>query len=387
MAVRIFSLFLLFLSLLAGRAASFSATPPPPRPPAGGSGHASDDEQQPQQQTEKRLRNPTKKESIAFTARIKKSRSAKDAIRVILDIEGTSGCVPDVFQYSAAISKCAKERQVKAALSLLKRMVNQGVKPDAVVFGSVISACEKGGEADIALSLLAEMKAEGIRPTVITYSSTISACEKGGAKYTDVALSLLAEMKAEGIRPNDYSYNSAITSCEKGGAKYADTALSLFNEMKGAGVKPDGVTYTTITKACFDSTRYFEALVKVREAADLGKRVNGRSMCIDMSTENDQAKWNLIDLTEAIACMLLSDALLSVTTGNVGPAPTFQDIIVDTGKGQVLREKVPAFLNEVAGLEITAIEGNEGRFLMEAASLEKWVASENHKKFQSLFRE
>ena len=199
MAVRIFSLFLLFLSLLAGRAASFSATPPPPRPPAGGSGHASDDEQQPQQQTEKRLRNPTKKESIAFTARIKKSRSAKDAIRVILDVEGTSGCVPDVFQYSAAISKCAKERQVKAALSLLKRMVNQGVKPDAVVFGSVISACEKGGEADIALSLLAEMKAEGIRPTVITYSSTISACEKGGAKYTDVALSLLAEMKAEGI--------------------------------------------------------------------------------------------------------------------------------------------------------------------------------------------
>ena len=582
--------------------ASFSVAPPPPpvRPPSAGWPARAP------QQSEKRLRKPSTKESVAFTARIKASRSAEDAIRVILDIEETSGCLPNAFQYSAAISKCAKEKQLGEALRLLKRMISQGVEPDAMVFAaaigactkvakykiaillldemeekhgvkpslqcfknsiiacekaaewkeavkllsrmaetgiapdvvcyssvisacgkcaewekaldflnemkevgiqpnvisynSAISACDKGaanpepakhvsvqmnrmsaqdrekmkgmsaqdkedmrkcGQADVALLLLDEMKAEGIRPDVYSYSSAISACGKGGSKFTDTALSLFyemkeqgirpdnycyssaiaacgkggekyvdtalslwAEMKAEGIRPNVYSYSSAIaafgeggakytdnalsllakmkaegsrpsvvsydsaiTACEKGGAKYTDTALSLFNEMKEAGLKPNDVTYRVITKACFNSSRYSEALVKAREAADLGVKINGQLMCIDMSTEKGLPMWDLRDLTEATACMLLSDALLNLVAGNDGPAQKIQDVKVITRNGQVLREKVPAFLNDVAGLDVATIEGNEGRFFITASSLEKWVASGAFNKFQSLFQE
>ena len=323
---------------------------------------------------------------LQFCSACEKAAKWEEAVKLLRGM-AQKRVDPDVISYNAAISACEKCAEWERALEFFNEMKEVGIRPDVYSYSSAISACEKGSQTDTSLSLFAEMKSEGIRPDAITYNSAIAACGKGGADYTDTALSLLAEMKAEGIQPDDYSYNSAITSCEKGGAKYTDTALSLFNEMKEAGVKPDGVTYTTITKACFDSSRYSEALKKVREAANLGVENNGQAMCIGMSTENDQAKWDLNDLTEATACMLLSDALLSVATGNGGPPPNFQDITVDTGKGQVLRETVPAFLNDVAGLDITAIEGSEGRFLMEAASLEEWVASEKYKKFQSLLEQ
>ena len=93
--------------------------------------------------------------------------------------------------------------------------------------------------------------------------------------------------------------------------------------------------------------------------------------------------------------MLLADALLSFLASSKGGEPTsYQDIIVGTGvglragtenlTGAALKEKVPAFLNDIAGLETTAIEGNEGEFLITAASLEEWVASGAYEKLKGL---
>ena len=95
--------------------------------------------------------------------------------------------------------------------------------------------------------------------------------------------------------------------------------------------------------------------------------------------------------------MLLTDALLSlVRSSNGGASPTgsYQDIIVITGKGlntknpngPVLREKVPAFLNDVAGLNTTAVKENDGIFLITAASLKKWAASGAYEEFKGIFQ-
>ena len=286
---------------------------------------------------------------------------------------------------SAAISACENAAKWEEAVQLLHKMTEKGIGPDVICYSSVISACEKGGQADVALSLLAEMKAEGIRSDVTSYNSAIAACGEGGANYADIALSLLTEMKEEGIQPNVISYTSTISACEKGGDKYTDTALSLFNKMQEAGLKPDGVTYSAITKACFNSKHYSEALLKTREAADLDiKMKKNRPLRIGVSTENGLPTWELHALPEAIACMLLSEALLNLVASNAGPTLYFQDITINTGKGQVLRERVPAFLSDIAGLDITAIEGNEGRFLIRASSLEKWVESGAYDTFRYL---
>ena len=325
-------------------------------------------------------------------AACEKAAKWEEAVKLLSKMTD-EGVEPNVISYSSVISACEKCAEWEKALEFLSEMKEGGIQPNVVSYSSAISACEKGRQADVAISLLSEMKVEGIQPDVYSYSSTIAACGEGGANYTDTALSLLAEMKAEGIQPNVLSYSSAISACDKGGAKYTDTALSLFSEMEKAGLKPDGVAYSAITKVCFDSNRYWEALKKAREAADLGIENNDQPVCIDVSTENGLPKWDLHDLTEATACMLLSDALLCLAESHSDETPpNFQDIIVVTGKGlntedpdgPVLREKVPAFLNEIAGLEVTAIEGNEGRFLIRAASLEEWVASGAYNKFRSL---
>ena len=200
-------------------------------------------------------------------------------------------------------------------------------------------------------------------------------------------------MKKEGVQPNDYSYNSAISACEKGGAKYTDTALGLFHEMKKAGVNPDDVTYRAITQACFNSNRYSEALKSAREAARFGFKE--RPMHIKITKQNDQLEWDLHELIKASACMLLADALLSLVRSiSDGTPKSYQDIIVITGKGlntknpngSVLREKVPAFLNDVAGLNTTAVKENEGIFLITAASLKKWAASGAYEEFKGIFQ-
>ena len=174
-------------------------------------------------------------------------------------------------------------------------------------------------------------------------------------------------------------------------------ALSLFSEMKKSGINPDGAAYIAITKALYDSKRYYEALHLVREAAGLRLLVNCRhlcSLCSNVPMENGQLKWDLHNLTEATACMLLADALLVLVRTIYKISTRYQDIIVVTGKGlntedpngPVLRKKVPAFLNDVAALVTTAIEENEGRFLITAASLEEWVTSGACEKFKGLFQ-
>ena len=328
------------------RASPFSSKPgPPPSSSSSGPGH----------EGTKELKAPPRKKSISFSGQIKRARSARDAIGVIANIE-RQGYHPDVYHYSAIISKCAKEKLVKKALEFLAEMEEVGIPPNVVSYNSAISACEKGRQPDIALSLLAQMKEEGIQRTVVSYNSAISACEKGGLKYTD-------------------------------------TALSLFTEMKKAGVSPNDVAYRAIIKACFDSKRYPEAMQLAREAA--GLRFKDRPIRINVSTKKGHQMWDLHDHTEATACMLLADTLLAfVCSSKGGGAPSYQNIFVVTGKGlrtieskdPVLREKVPAFLNDIAGLGTTAVKRNEGIFLIAAASLKKWVASGASEKFKGLFQ-
>ena len=91
--------------------------------------------------------------------------------------------------------------------------------------------------------------------------------------------------------------------------------------------------------------------------------------------------------------MLLADALLSIIESGKHESPSFKDIIVVTGKGlntddpdgPVLREKVPKFLHEVAGLVTSPVEGNEGRFLITGESIQQWASSTKYGHFKILF--
>ena len=110
-------LLLIVLLSLVGRAVSFSASPPPSSGSAGPPGHGG---------TKAKLKVPSRDIAMPFMGQIKRARSARDAIRVITNIE-RKGYHPNVFHYSTIISKCAKEKLVDKALGLLKRMINQAL--------------------------------------------------------------------------------------------------------------------------------------------------------------------------------------------------------------------------------------------------------------------
>ena len=191
-------------------------------------------------------------------------------------------------------------------------------------------------------------------------------------------------MKGQGLEPDVIGYNAAISACEKGGR--TDDALDLLAEMKGRGLEPNVITYNAIIKVCFDARRYAEALQRNREAVSL--------QLFSAVGSSGVPKWDLHSLTEATSCMLLSDALLSVVNSGEYTSDRFNDIIVVTGKGlntvdpngPVLKDKVPQFLGEVAGIAITAVEGNEGRFRIRRESLQEWASSAKFGQFQALFR-
>ena len=225
------------------------------------------------------------------------------------------------------------------------------------------------------------MKEHGVEPTVITYNATISACVKGGADYTKTALNLFEELREKKITPTLITFSSLISACGKGGGQYVDVALRLFNEMKRIGIDPDEIMYSAITKTCYANKRYPEAIEKVKEAVSVGML---------SSFEDDSEKWDLHHMREATACMLLANALITSVH-----AASLRKIQIITGKGKnspegpVLQAKVPAFIRDVAGLELTEHiiekgEVNEGRFVITKKVLKKWAKSDDFDRFRAL---
>lgn len=143
-------------------------------------------------------------------------------------------------------------------------------------------------------------------------------------------------------------------------------------------------TYTAVTKSCFDNERYPDAVEKAKEAVS-----GGFVVPLDASAK----EWDLHNMREAQACMLLADALISSIE-----SASFRDVRVITGRGKksrslrnadpVLQVKIPAFLKDLVGVELTEhIQGgklNEGAFVITKKALQKWAKSEAFTRFQTL---
>lgn len=106
----------------------------------------------------------------------------------------------------------------EAALSLLRRMKENGIKPSIQTYSCVIAACEAAGQWQRAIGILRSMtqeKDESFKPNLYCYNAALAACEKGNAWLE--ALQLYERMKAEGgaVKPNFISLNSLLIVLEK----------------------------------------------------------------------------------------------------------------------------------------------------------------------------
>ena len=323
---------------------------------------------------------PPKHLCLSTMNRIKYCKNWRDAIAAIQDVE-RQGYIPDKHMWCAAISKCGQQGIWVECLKMLNSMTTRyGVQGDAAVYNAALSGVAKAGKKDQALGLLREMIEEkGISPTVKTYTIAVSAC--GGDWKT--ALSLHDAMKEQGIEPDCFSYSATITSCGKGGQ--AGAALALYAEMKGLGIDLNEVVYCSLIKACFETKQnYSQALELVREATAKGIYPNFKECC---------GQWDLCQphfLSEATSCMLIADALISTAESlSMFPFGSFGDItiIVGTKRGGVLRRKVPCFLSNELGLNLSSPhhQDNAERIVISFKDLQDWVCSLEYKVWKSLF--
>jgi pentatricopeptide repeat domain-containing protein 1 len=178
-------------------------------------------------------------------------------------MESQFGLRPDTRSYRSAIIACnqaeherrlrprrgdaysenAEEDDLEAmqwwecAISLLRRMRENGVKADIQTFSSAISSCEAAGEWQRALGVLQAMMdaddnemEDGTALNLYCFNAAISACEKGGAWVE--ALELYERMIDQGgsLAPNFITLNSLIVALEK--AQQRELAQSKYEEAR-----------------------------------------------------------------------------------------------------------------------------------------------------------
>lgn len=203
----------------------------------------------------------------ALIAACGRGRRPDLSMALINEMESRFGVVPDARSYRSSIIACNQAEHMRkmlaadnssydddgaqgaesadddllsvqwweCALSLLRRMQEDGLTPDIQTFSSVISACEAGGQWQRALNVLQSMmdadQVEAFKDSpfnLYCFNAAISACGSGGAWVE--ALDLYERMLEQGgsIQPNFVTLNSLIVALDQAGQK--ELAQSMYDD-------------------------------------------------------------------------------------------------------------------------------------------------------------
>ena len=188
-----------------------------------------------------------------------RSQRADMSVTILNDMSSKYGVKQNELSYRLAIIACnqAEHRERRnsdsasgydllelkwweCALSLLRRMREDGITPSLQSFSSCISACEASGEWQRAIGVLQQMPSfssilsgdevqiDSIRDSLSNLyclNAAISACEKGGAWVE--ALQLYEDIRLT-VKPNFITINALIIALDK--ANQRDLAESIYKD-------------------------------------------------------------------------------------------------------------------------------------------------------------
>lgn len=353
---------------------------------------------------------PGRIDSVALTyasiacARADKWREALNVIELYgqFDRRGEKAII-SINAVNALISACGRSGRADMAVKLLNEMpVRFQCIPDAQTYKFAIIACnqaekrrkrqEKRGVArvaakgslqwwEVALSLLRRMKEDGLNPDKQVYSSVISACESDGQWQR--ALGVLRSMSVTTggeipTPPNLFCFNSAIAACQKGGAWLE--AVELYERIKASGnrrMRPNFVTVNSLLIALEEAGQREMAESIYKEALDDDILLPWKARMGDNQNEWIRAM-DLHQFSQPLAKVAVRTALESLLT----PRPQFtidKDLVIIVGKGNrsetgepALRPIVQELLDEMA-IPFTISEKNSGRIIIPATDLSDYV--------------
>lgn len=287
---------------------------------------------------------------------------------------------------NSLIACCGRIGRTDMAIEILNEMEAYGVKPNSRTYRNVIIACNQAEHEqrrevatifheekafqwwECAMSLLRRMKEEGLQPDIQTYSSVISACE--AASKWQRALSVLQSMMNDSYTEeslNLYCFNAAIAACAKGGAWVE--AVDLFERMKqkgGSSLRPTIVTYGSLIEAV-DTAGQKELAMSLYDEA-LRKRIVQPWRTTRSNTGDHVIALDFHHFTTAMSRAAIRSYMDTIMSGQ--QQVPVKDLIIVVGKGlrssgePVLMKAVTTVLLDEYGILATIDLGNTGRIVV-----------------------
>jgi len=320
-----------------------------------------------------------------------------------------------VIAFNSLIAACGRGRRPDMAIEILNEMGDSyGVQPDELSYRNAIIACNqaehekrqqqrtqkvKASQAttisfewwEAALSLLRRMQEDGLQPDTQTFSSAISACEAAGQWQRSLGI-LQCMLDSEKGDPadesvlNQYCFNAAISSCEKGNAWVE--ALEIYERMKerGGSLKPTIVTLSSLILA-LDKMGQKEIAQSYYKEGLQNKILNPwrftRNGDKNVVRALDLHKFSAAMARAAIRCHFddLLDTSPPVATTSTVPRDS---LVIIVGKGlhsesdePVLLPTVQRLLEREYGIQATVQANNTGRLVVDGEVLSTLVATKS----------
>jgi pentatricopeptide repeat domain-containing protein 1 len=248
---------------------------------------------------------------------------------------------------------------------------------------------------ECALSLLRRMKENGLQPDTPTLSSTISACEAAGQWQWALYILQSAMNDDASVALNVYCFNAAISACEKGGAWVE--ALEIYEKMKehtGNALRPNLVTVSSLILALDNAAQKEFAVNVYREG--LRKRYIESPWRTTKDSNSNNATESIIamDLHSYSAAMaraairnhmntILSRPWKGVMTNmdTMTYSATITDWIIIVGQGYhsvdgrpILKDTVLNLFQIEYGIDAIVDDHNFGRVKIPSQSLQQWIS-------------
>lgn len=270
------------------------------------------------------------------------------ALQVLHEMNFKYGVNPNTRSFRAAIMACNQAQHAASATNRNNKKRQR--RDDSNRNNNMDVVLMEWWEC--ALSLLRRMKEEGLQPDLETYSSAISACEAAGKWQR--ALGIVNDMEKDGrIAPNYVCINAAFSACEKGGAWVE--ALELYERMKqrqrSSTSRPSFVTINSLL-ICLDKAGQREMAENIYREAIADGVVSHWKEDIDENRQGINKRMDLHQFSapmSKIAVLFVLESLLS-STEDAGLDPTKDDLIIVVGKGKGSSRGVPVLMPTISNL-------------------------------------
>jgi len=300
-----------------------------------------------------------------------------------------------IMAVNSLIAACGRGGRADLSVELLNEMELFGVTPNELSYRNAIIACNQAeheqrrshprlreetnglcfGWWECAISLFRRMKENGLSPDKQTLSSAISACESAGE--WQLALEILQAAMDEDDDMNLFCFNAALSACEKGDAWVE--ALEIYERLAHGGMQPNIVTLSSLVLALDKAGQKELAVSKYEEGIRKKYLKSPWRSTKDSSTGETIRAIDLHSFSAAMAKAAIRSHLDSLLSRDTEPHVLDEDWTIIVGKGlrsedvPVLKTTVHSLLARDFGIAAKTDEQNEGRLIVQSQSLRDYV--------------